>query len=73
MRQIINLPEPLKECVNTASRVWKYPQSVIIAYCVSKVFNHFQKTSFDDFPDELDIYYKYHILSLPRGKKSKEL
>lgn len=73
MRQIINLPPKLKELVSKSSQIWHFPESVIIAYCVSFTLLQERLSDFDGFADELDKYYQYHIKSLPRGKKSKEL
>ena len=71
MRQIINLPPKLKELVSKVSEIWKYPESVIIAYCVSFTLMQERLSNYDGFSDELDEYYQYHIKSLPRGKKSR--
>lgn len=71
MRQVINIPELLKQLITKSSKVWHFSESSIICFCVHFTFNYFSKIDYEGFCDSLDDYYHYHIKSLPRGKKAR--
>lgn len=71
MRKSITLCPKLQEIVSKSAKVWHYPESVIINYCVSKCLNVHRLSDFDSFGDDLEIFYRYYVKVLPRGKKAK--
>lgn len=72
MHKSFTIPPALNVLLHCVSQKLKLPESAVIGFCLDYTLKQITSSTFNQFKLYSDIYYRYHITALPRGKRAKE-